>query len=122
MLCNLTYHHKKNSKLIELRKLNTLTYNVFTFLSSGSRGRVTPSSFPNLEVKPPIADNTCPVWIGNVGRCYFDFLLYFFFPFFFTLNNQLPFYINFTYILFFIIYSFLFFFEFFIYTLFVSTI
>jgi len=24
-----------------------------------------------LAVKPPIADNTYPVWIGNVGHCLF---------------------------------------------------
>ena len=34
---------------------------VFTFLRGGLRGRVIPSSIPNLAVKPPIADNTYSV-------------------------------------------------------------
>ncbi|CAA6806582.1 MAG: Unknown protein, partial [uncultured Sulfurovum sp.] len=52
----------------------------------GPRGRVIPGSIPNPEVKPPIADNTYPVWIGNVGRCLFDFFFYsFFIPFIYSL-------------------------------------
>ena len=41
-------------------------------LSGGARGRVIPSSIPNLEVKPPIADNTAGYAGGNVGRCHFE--------------------------------------------------
>ena len=50
---------------------------VFDSLSGGVRGRVIPSSIPNLEVKPPIADNTAGYACGNVGRCHFEFLTHF---------------------------------------------
>ena len=60
------------SKWVTTRVTPTV-YCMFIFLSGGFRGRVTPSSIPNLAVKPPIADNTYPVWIGNVGRCHFEF-------------------------------------------------
>ena len=74
MLC-LTYYIQVNElKAITAKKYKYIS-NIFIFLRGGPRGRVIPSSFPNLEVKPPIADNTYPVWIGNVGRCLFDFLL-----------------------------------------------
>ena len=74
---NHRYYIRTNSKLPKLRKLNTFNKkNVFTFLRGGPRGRVIPGSIPNPEVKPLIADNTYPVWIGNVGRCLFDFYLF----------------------------------------------
>ena len=59
---------------------------VFASLCGGARGRVTPSSIPNLEVKPPIADDTIPVWYGKVGRCHIEnnfFLIIF--PYFFII-------------------------------------
>ena len=65
---------KMNSKLTQAKK-HKYTLNIFMFLRGGPRGRVIPGSIPNPEVKPPIADNTYPVWIGNVGRCLFDFFL-----------------------------------------------
>ena len=45
---------------------------VFASLCGGARGRVTPGSIPNPEVKPPIADDTIPVWYGKVGRCHIE--------------------------------------------------
>ena len=62
---------------------------IFTFLRGGPRGRVIPGSIPNPEVKPPIADNTYPVWIGNVGRCLFDFFFLFISLLFFSLLSIL---------------------------------
>ena len=41
------------------------------FLSiSDFRERETPSSIPNLEVKPLITDDTMPAWYGKVGHCF----------------------------------------------------
>jgi hypothetical protein len=42
---------------------------VLASLCGGVREREIPSSIPNLEVKPLIADDTLPVWYGKVGRC-----------------------------------------------------
>ena len=52
------------------------------FLGGAARGRVIPSSIPNLEVKPPIADNTAGYVCGNVGQCHLEtnltsFILYY---------------------------------------------
>ncbi len=70
-----------NSKLTQAKKHKYIR-NIFMFLRGGLRGRVIPGSIPNPEVKPPIADNTYPVWIGNVGRCLFEFLSFSYFFFF----------------------------------------
>ena len=45
---------------------------VYSFLGGAARGRVIPSSIPNLEVKPPIADNTAGYVCGNVGQCHLE--------------------------------------------------
>ena len=80
MLC-LTYYIQVNElKAITAKKYKYIS-NIFIFLRGGPRGRVIPGSIPNPEVKPPIADNTYPVWIGNVGRCLFDFFSLFLFPY-----------------------------------------
>ena len=65
------------SKLLLSRENQVHYFNVFASLCGGARGRVTPSPIPNLEVKPPIADDTAPVWCGNVGRCHFETFLSF---------------------------------------------
>ena len=76
MLCTITYHSQVDKlKATSAKKFKYIS-NIFKFLRGGPRGRVIPSSFPNLEVKPPIADNTYPVWVGNVGRCLFDLYPY----------------------------------------------
>ncbi len=41
----------------------------FFLPKSDFRDREIPSSIPNLEVKPLIADDTIPVWHGKVGHC-----------------------------------------------------
>ena len=53
---------------------------VYSFLGGAARGRVIPSSIPNLEVKPPIADNTAGYVCGNVGQCHLETNLTFFIP------------------------------------------
>ena len=57
-------------------------YESFASLGGAARGGVTPSSIPNLEVKPSIADNTAGYAGGNVGQCHLEsliipYLLYF---------------------------------------------
>ena len=78
------------SRLLTILSISKLTswekhehIGVYLSLSGGARGRVIPSSIPNLEVKPPIADNTAGYACGNVGRCHFEFFIT---PF--NLNNQ----------------------------------
>ena len=74
------------SRLLTILSISKLTswekhehIGVYLSLSGGARGRVIPSSIPNLEVKPPIADNTAGYVCGNVGRCHFEFFNYFLF-------------------------------------------
>ena len=69
------------SRLLTILSISKLTswekhehIGVYLSLSGGARGRVIPSSIPNLEVKPPIADNTAGYACGNVGRCHFEFI------------------------------------------------
>ena len=46
--------------------------------SGGSREEETPCPISNQEAKLFIADNTLPYWDGNVGRCQFVILLFYF--------------------------------------------
>jgi hypothetical protein len=48
--------------------LNSTVPSILNF-ASGYRGREIPRSISNLEVKPPIADNTAVFNCGKVGRC-----------------------------------------------------
>ena len=48
--------------------------------SGGYREEETPSPISNLEAKLFIADNTLPYWDGNVGRCQFVTLLFYYLP------------------------------------------
>ena len=86
------------SRLLTILSISKLTswekhehIGVYLSLSGGARGRVIPSSIPNLEVKPPIADNTAGYACGNVGRCHFEFITHFltFTITSFTLINEL---------------------------------
>ena len=69
----LTLNNTKYLKALSWEKHEHI--GVYLSLSGGARGRVIPSSIPNLEVKPPIADNTAGYVCGNVGRCHFEFFI-----------------------------------------------
>ena len=61
--------------MLDIERNKHIIICVLISLCGGVRGRVIPSSIPNLEVKPPIADNTAGYVCGNVGRCRIEVIL-----------------------------------------------